>query len=616
MTFDREGLSPTVGFAAEWSPAEIDLPELPPERLRVIPLGGLGEVGKNMMVFHYGDDIVVVDCGVMFPSDHMPGVDFVLPNFSYLIRHRDKVRAILLTHGHEDHIGAIPYVWPHLPQVPIYGTRLTLGLVRAKLEEFGLSERLLTREIQAGDTVALGRFGAEFIHVVHSISDSVGIALKTPLGNVIHTGDFKFDGSAARDTDVAHLLRLADEGVLLLLSDSTYAERPGHSTSEAVVSDTLSEIFGRAEGRIIITTFASSIPRLQQIIDTAVASGRKVCFHGRSLESNVAVAQALGYLTVPAEHVVRIEDIGQMADRELVLVATGSQGEPLSAIVLMATSRHRFVVIKPGDTVIFSATPIPGNETLVSHVINLLYKAGAEVVYDAQAKSELMPTAPRRVHVSGHASRDELRRMVELVHPRYFVPIHGEYRMLLHHARLAESTGRLGERAILIEDGQVLEFSAGEAAVVGSVPSHDVYVDGASVGDVSSLVLRDRQKLAQDGVLVVGVAIDRRLGHVVSGPEVVTRGFLRREAESIVEGARQVVRQVLADSSLAARRLHAGAGYHEQPGGPGAKFSQEPAAAVQDEMDIVKMQLKGALARFFVERVGRRPIVVPIILEV
>jgi ribonuclease J len=565
-------------------------PPVPPGNLRIIPLGGLGEIGKNMMALHYEDSILVIDAGLMFPTEEMPGVDLVIPDINYLMEHVSQVRGIILTHGHEDHIGGMPYIMSELG-VPVYGTELTLGLLEGKLTEFAELQKPDFRKVRAGDMVDLGHFQVEFFRAVHSISEGVGLIVRTPVGTVVHSGDFKFDEAPidGKPADIERLSALGDEGVLLLFSDSTYAERPGHSTSERVVGRTLEMVFKGAPGRIIITTFASSIPRLQQIVDVSFLFKKKICFIGRSLVETVEIATGLGYLKLPPDMRVEVEQIASCPDEELVIVTTGSQGEPMSALTLMATGNHKWVSIKENDTVIISATPVPGNETLVMKNINLLFRLGAEVIYNLAPKSEqVTEDMGPRIHVSGHGSRDELKKLLLLIKPRYFVPVHGEYRHLVHHGRLAREAGVKPENIFLLEDGDVLEVSGREARLCGKIKLDDILVDGLGIGDVGRAVLRERRLLSQDGVCLAVVGLDSNSREILSGPEVISRGFVYvRESEELIEDARLRVREVL------------------EKNGRG-----------DTDLSVLKNTIKQTLARFLYERTKRRPIIVPVILEI
>lgn len=559
------------------------------DRLRIIPLGGLGEIGKNMMIVEYGDDIFVIDAGLMFPTEEMPGVDIVIPDISYLVENIQKVKAIVLTHGHEDHIGALPYIIERLP-VPIYGTELTLGLVKAKLREFYINN-LDFRTITAGDIIELGVFKIEFFRVIHSISGGVGMAIHTPEGVVVHSGDFKFDQTPidGKTADISFLARLGEEGVLLLLSDSTYAERPGFSMSERIVGQTLDQMFSRCPGRIIITTFASSIPRIQQILDVSEKCKKKVCSIGKSLVGTISIASELGYLRIPGDTLIRVEELNKIPYEEQVILTTGSQGEPMSALTLMATRNHKWIKIKKGDTVIISATPVPGNETLVANTINLLFRLGADVIYSINPKSEGIADQAPKIHVSGHASREELKLLMGLVRPKFFVPIHGEYRHLVHHARLAAEMGIPEKNIFKLEDGEVLEINDNTAKVAGRVSAGDVLVDGLGVGDVGKVVLRDRNLLSQDGIVMVVLSIERNSGEILAGPEVISRGFVYvKESEELLEEARKKARDVL------------------------ERVQKE---GIPDTLSL-KDSLKAGIVKFLYERTGRRPMIVPVIMEV
>ncbi len=550
------------------------------ENVTIIPLGGLGEIGKNITAVRYRNDILVIDGGLMFPDDEMLGVDLVIPDISYLVENKNRVRAIILTHGHEDHIGALPYILREL-NVPVYATRLTLGLLEAKLKESGFGEQVATTCVRPGDVVRLGPFQVEFIRVSHSIADAVALGITTPAGVIVHTGDFKFDQTPVdgEGTDYYRLAALGHKGVLVLLSDSTNAERPGYTLSERLVGETFEETFRKAPGRIIIASFASNVPRIQQAISTAFKYGRKVAVVGRSMVNVVSIARALGYLEIPPGTLVDLEEIGAIPPERLVILTTGSQGEPMSALTRMATCDHKKVAIMPGDTVIISASPIPGNERLVHRTIDSLFRLGADVVYESLSG----------VHVSGHASQEELKLMLNLVRPRYFVPVHGEYRHLVRHAQLAREVGIPPGHIFVAENGQVLEFGPQRAGVGGKVAAGKVLVDGLGVGDVGNIVLRDRKQLSQDGIFIIVITLDKETGAVVAGPDVVSRGFVYvREAEALLEEAKDKVREVL----------------------------RECVRAGTTEWAVIKAGVRDVLSKFLYERTKRRPMIIPIIMEV
>lgn len=548
------------------------------DSLVLVPLGGVGEIGKNMWVVGYGDDLVVLDCGGMFPEEDMLGVDLVIPDISYLVENRDRVRAIVLTHGHEDHVGALPYVLQQL-DVPVYGTRLTLGLVKGRLDEHGLGKNAELQEVQAGQSLQLGAMTLEFVHVNHSLADVVAIAVHTPAGTIVYATDFKFDHTPidGRVTDLQRLAALGANGVLCLLSDSTNAERPGYTLSEKIVGETFMDAFRRAQGRILVATFASNVHRIQQVMAASARFGRKVCVMGRSMVNNVGIASRLGYLHVPEGLIIDVEQMEDYPPERLAVITTGSQGEPMAALTRMAMAEHRRIEIVPGDTVIISASPIPGNERLIGRTINHLFRQGAEVIYHAVSG----------VHVSGHASQEELKLMINLIKPRYFIPIHGEYRMLVHHARLAEQAGLSPEHVMIAEIGDMVEISAKSFKKTAKVEAGSVMVDGLGVGDVGTVVLRDRQQLAQDGILVVVVSIDKQTGEILAGPEFVSRGFVYvRESERLFEEAKQRV-----------------------------KVALESCEPVLGEWNVMKNQVRDTLSGFFWERTRRRPMILPVVME-
>ena len=547
--------------------------------VRLIPLGGLGEIGLNMMLVESGDDLIAIDCGLMFPDDELPGIDHVIPDFTYALERRTGFRAVVLTHGHEDHIGALPYLLRELP-VPVYGTPLTLALVAERLREHGLLETADLRSMRPRDRIQAGVFGIEPIRVTHSIADGIGLAIDTPAGTIVHTGDFKLDPSPldGEAPDYRRFAELGERGVTVLCSDSTNVDRPGHTRSEVEVGQALGGRFDVATGRIIVATFASHIHRIQQVLTLAARTDRRVALLGMSMQKNVTIAADLGYLQVPSSIVVPLEELASLPARQQVILSTGSQGEPHSALALMAAGEHKYVKVERGDLVIISARVIPGHERTIGRVVNALYRLGAEVLYEDNAF----------VHVSGHASQDDLKLMMSLTRPRYFVPVHGEYRHLLGHARLAESVGIAPERVFLMEDGMGLELSTADARVVGGFPAGRVLVDGKSVGDIGAVVLRDRQLLAEDGLIAVSVAFDKS-GVVVAGPEIASRGFVYvKENELLMEELKKAVLAALAERD------------------PDAPFDRE----------LVGATVRSAVRHFVNQRFRRKPVVLPIVLEV
>src|SRR5579864_8656703 len=549
--------------------------------LRVIPLGGCGEIGRNTTVYEMHEDIVVVDAGVQFPEEEMLGVDLVINDISYLLERRSKVRGLLLTHAHEDHVGGVPFFLAQL-NVPVYGTDVTLALLRGKLKEHKLLDLADTRVVEPGEEVSVGSLSANFISITHSVSGSCSLAIRTPLGVVIHTGDFKFDQTPidGRPTDMASLARYGQEGVLLLASDSTNAEVPGHTFSERVVGETFNDIFAQCSGRIIITMFASNVPRLQQTIDAAVRYGRKVCFVGRSMQNVSSIALEHGYLEIPSGMQIREHELGNFPDDRVVICTTGSQGEPTSALVRMAANDHRRVQLKRGDTVILSATPIPGNERSVGRTINNLFKLGVNVIYGRQ----------RMAHVSGHGCQEELLLMLNLTRPRYFMPVHGEYRMLVQHARLAERTGIAADNIFVVENGDVVQITAKRAQLAGRTSGAPVYVDGLGVGDVGQVVLRDRRHLSADGMIVVTVTVDSVDGKVLAGPDITSRGF--------------TYGQGYGDALLESVRSEA------------SKIMEAGAASGLTEWTAIREHVHKGLQKFIYERTKRRPMIVPVVMEV
>ena len=548
-------------------------------KVQIIPLGGLGEIGKNMTAFRYGDDMILIDAGLMFPEDDMLGIDLVIPDISYLIENQDKLKGIFLTHGHEDHIGALPYVMKQI-DCPVYGTALTLGILEGRLKENGVSSENC-RIIKPGDKITAGAFKLDFIRVNHSIPDAIAIAINTPIGTIIHTGDFKIDHTPmdGQVTEFNKFAEYGDRGVLALLADSTNAERPGFTPSERMVGKTFDDEFRYAKNRIIVATFSSNVHRIQQVIDAALKYDRKVAVIGRSMVNVVNIAKELGYLKAPEGEIIDIDETHNYTPDKIVIITTGSQGEPMSALTRMAMNDHKKVDIMPGDTVIISATPIPGNEKLVSRTIDHLYKLGADVIYEKS----------NGVHVSGHASQEEIKLMHNLVRPKFFVPVHGEFRHLIKHANLAQSLGMPKENIVIAENGSVIELTKNSIGINGKVPAGKVLVDGLGVGDVGNIVLRDRRQLSQDGIMIVVVTIDKENCHVVSGPDIVSRGFVYvREAEGLMDEAKDKVQLALEKC--------------EENG--------------VSEWSAIKSTVRDSLGRFLYERTRRRPMILPIIMEI
>jgi ribonuclease J len=547
------------------------------DKLRIIPLGGLGEIGKNMMVLELPQDMIIIDAGLMFPEEEMLGVDLVIPDISYVRERQKKLRAIIITHGHEDHTGALPYVLREL-RAPIYCTRLTRGLISVKLKEHKLLKEADLRTVSPGEKITLGAFQVEFVRVTHSIPDSCGLAIRTPVGTVIHSGDFKLDHTPVmgEPTDLPRWAELGHQGVLLLLSDSTYAESPGYTPSEQVVGEALDRIMATAPGRVIVATFASLISRVQQVIDAAYRNGRRVFITGRSMVDNVQMALELGYLSAPENVLTPIDQLSRMQPQKIAIISTGSQGEPTSALVRMASRDHRHIQIAPGDTVVMSASPIPGNDMLINRTIDNLCRLGAQVLHTRIAD----------VHVHGHAAQEELKMLLSLVNPRFFIPIHGEYRHLMSHARLAQAMGLAQDNAFILEDGDILELDGKGGRVVGRVVADHVYVDGLAVG-VNQVVLRDRRRLASDGIIVVILTVDKHSGRLVGEPDVVARGFMdTEEAGEILDKARRQVTRAL----------------------KGAEHHSDPAD--------VNARVRDALAQYLYQETRRRPMILPLTVEV
>ena len=549
-------------------------------KVKIIPLGGVNEIGKNLTAIEYKNDIVVIDCGLKFPDEDMFGIDLVIPDITYLIKNKEKVSGIFLTHGHEDHIGALPYVLKQL-NVPVYGTKLTLGIVETKLKEHGLLSSTELVRVKPRDVIRLNSVSVEFIKTNHSIADSVAIAVHTPLGVVLHTGDFKVDYTPidGEPMDFARFAELGKKGVLAMMADSTNVERSGYTNSEKIVGESLTRIFGKTKGRIIIATFASNIHRIQQIIDAASVYGRKVAVSGRSMENIMNVAIELGYIEVDKDTLVSIDQINKYNNDQVVIITTGSQGEPMSALSRMAASEHRKVNIVEGDTIIISATPIPGNEKLVSKIINQLFKKGAEVIYGSQ----------ENIHVSGHACQEELKLMQTLVRPKHFIPVHGEYRHLKQHGELAIKLGLDSKNVVIPDVGDVIEVTRNGIKKNGSVISGQIFVDGLGVGDVGNIVLRDRKHLSQDGILTVVVTLSKENKAIVAGPDIISRGFVYvRESESLMAEARDIVRNTLLDC---------------------------------EEKNIsdwatLKSNVRDELRSYLYEKTKRKPMILPIIMEI
>jgi len=547
--------------------------------LQIIPLGGLGEIGLNMMAYECGGDIIVVDCGLMFPEPDMLGIDYVIPDISWLRERSEFVRAICLTHGHEDHIGALPFVLQEL-NVPVYGTALTLGFVNEKLREYKMDDLVELITVKPRDTVNLGCFSVEFLRVAHSVVDGCALAITTPEGVVIHTGDFKIDQTPVDGqlTDLSSLSRYGEAGVLALLSDSTNVEREGYTLSEKYVGEAFAEIFPKCSGRVIVAAFSSSIHRVQQVADVAIRCGRKVLLNGRSMIANVRIARQLGYLTISDNDLMDLKELNHLPPEQVCIISTGSQGEPMSALTRIAMDDHKQIKLERGDTVILSSRVIPGNERTISELINHLYRRGAEVFHEKTSE----------VHVSGHASQEELKLMLNTVRPRFFIPIHGEYRMLVKHIQLAQKVGIPQERCLLTTNGDVVSFYADTAAIVEKIESGRVFVDGKGVGDVGNVVLKDRKHLSEDGMVVVIIGINQSSGALIYGPDIVSRGFVfEDESQDYLEASRAVVLEALNE--------------------------------INDEMrcdcEEVKQAVRQSLRRFFKKSIERRPVILPVIME-
>ena len=548
--------------------------------LKVIPLGGLGEIGLNMMVIEHGPDLLIVDAGLMFPNDYMPGIDLVIPDFTYIRQNKEKIRALVLTHGHEDHIGAIPFFLKEFP-VPVFGTSFTLGLLKAKLKEHHLPEKAELREIRAGDITQLGPFNVEYISVNHSIVDGVGLAIDTPEGVILHSGDFRIDPTPvdSQFTDLIRFAHFGEKGVLAFFSDSTNAEKEGYTLSEKDVRKTLDDLFQTCQGRLVVASFASNITRIQQVISLAAKFGRKIVFNGKSMITNVGIAKEQGFIHIPEDSEISERQINQFPDQEILIITTGSQGEPMSALTRMARGKHKGIEIKSGDTIILSSRFIPGNEKAITSVINRLYRLGADVVYEKVSD----------IHTSGHARREELKLMLSLVKPRYFVPIHGEYRHLVKHAQIASEMGMADERILIAEDGDVICFENLQMQLEKPVPFGRILVDGKGVGDIGETVLRDRRKLGGHGMVIILLIVDEETGETIYGPEIISRGFVfDDQGQFILEDAECIVLEILDEL--------------ERP---------SPVDCAKVESEIRKR-----MKRFFYKVIERSPLITPVIIAI
>ena len=549
-------------------------------KLKIIPLGGLGEIGKNLTVLEYEDDIIVVDLGSIFPREDMPGVDLVIPDISYLEKNQQKIRGYFFTHGHEDHIGAVPYILRKIP-APMYGTRLTLALCEHKLKEHRLTGVAPLNEVEPGDVVSAGAFKVEFVRVNHSIAGACALSITTPVGVVFHTGDFKVDYTplAGQPIDLGRIAEIGNQGVLALMADSTNVERPGYTMSEKKVAQTFRNLFEKATGRVIIAMFASNVYRIQSVIESSVEYGRKVCLIGRSMVNVSRVSMQLGYLKIPEGSLITVDELDRYPDDKITVVTTGSQGEPMSGLSRMAFAEHRKMELRESDMVILSASPIPGNEKSISRVINQLFRIGCNVIYESLAE----------VHVSGHARQEELKLIHTLLRPKYFIPVHGEYRHLHHHAELAKRLGMPEDNVVIAEIGDVIELDQNKLDVTGVVPNGSVLIDGLGVGDVGAVVLRDRKHLAEDGLLIVVMGVDHDLGTVVSGPDIISRGFVyMREADELIDGAREAATRAI------------------EAFGP----------IDSSEWSHLKNDVRDSVQRYIYDTIKRNPMIMPIIVEI
>ena len=548
--------------------------------LKIIPLGGLGEIGLNMMLIEYNESLLVIDAGIMFPEDYMLGIDYVIPDFSYLIKNKSKICALILTHGHEDHIGAIPYVLKMI-NIPIYATSFTLGLIKHKLEEHDLLKTAELFEIHPRQHIKICEFELEFISVSHSVVDGVGIAIRTPVGLLVHTGDFKLTPSAIKGcyTDVNAFALYGEEGILALMSDSTNVEKEGYTISEREIGNTLQNVISQSKGRVIVAVFASNIARIQQVIDIAKRRGSKILFNGKSIETGIELAKNLGYMNIPDNMRINLNEIKDYADNDIIIITTGSQGEPMSALARMAGGNHKHIKIKEGDTVILSSKFIPGNEKAIANIINNLYRRGADVIYEKISA----------IHVSGHAFQEELKTMINLTKPQFFIPIHGEYRHLIHHAKLAEESGIDKQRIILAENGQVIELTKNEVNLNEKIETGRVMIDGKGIGDVGKSILRERRVLSEDGFVVVTMILDEETGIVVYGPEVDSKGFIfHSEKGHILEDSKCVILEVV----------------------------EEVPDDIINKVEWICMEVKKNLRQYFKFVIKRRPFIIPLILEV